>query len=305
VAIPDFQSIMLPFMRQIADGKEHCFKDILPILAEEFGMTRAELAELLSSGKQPRFLNRIYWAKAYLSMAGLLESTRRSYFRATARGLEALKHNPTRIDIPFLRQFPEFAARREGRLKADSSGNESGDAALIEKSPEEVIETAFTTVNEKTALDLLDQIKKCSPGFFERLVVDLLVKIGYGGSIQDAGEAIGKSGDGGIDGIIKEDRLGLDVIYIQAKRWENTVGRPQIQNFVGALHGKGTKGVFITTSSFTKEATEYARSLGNLKVILIDGDKLADLMIDHGVGVSIKEIYQFKKVDYDYFSEEE
>jgi restriction system protein len=305
MAVPVFQDIMLPLLRLAGDGKERVLKDVVLVLGEHFRLTAAEMAELLPSGKQSRFRNRVSWAKVYLCMAGLLQATKRSCFRITDRGLGVLKDPPPRIDIAFLSTFPEFIRHRERHEQSEEPTATSTE--LADKSPEETIETAFVSMKHKLAAELLDQILRCSPAFFERLVVDLLVAMGYGGSVQDAGQAlvVGKSGDGGIDGIIKQDKLGLEAIYVQAKRWEGSVGRPQLQSFVGAMHGKGSKGVFITTSAFTKDAIEYARTLGGTKVILIDGEKLAELMIEHNVGVSAKETYVVKKVDYDYFSEEE
>ncbi|MCL6559753.1 MAG: restriction endonuclease, partial [Firmicutes bacterium] len=248
------------------------------------------------------FHNRVGWARTYLKKAGLLESTRRGYFRITERGLEVLKKSPSRIDVHFLEQFAEFREFRMLRHKKEDE--DTTEAELSVSTPEEVLESAYKQLRDNLANELLQQIKASSPSLFEKLVVELLVKMGYGGSRQDAGKAIGKSGDEGIDGIIKEDRLGLDIIYIQAKRWENTVGRPEVQKFAGALQGqRARKGIMITTSSFSQEAQDYASRIDN-KIVLIDGERLAQLMIDHNLGVSSVAAYEIKKIDSDYFTEE-
>ena len=274
-------------------------------LSVQYKLTPTDLAEK-SAGGVPRFYNRTAWAVTYLKRAGLIEATKRGVYKITAAGKSALGGKPARIDIKFLSKYPEFSRSKvdHGLDAPIAAPNQS----MIDGSPDEAIDAIFRTIRQKLVSELIDQIQKCSPTFFEQLVVELLVKMGYGGDIQDAGSRIGKSGDGGIDGTIKEDRLGLDVIYIQAKRWKETIGRPLIQSFVGALHGKGSKGVFITTSSFSKDAEEYAKTLSNIKLVLIDGERLAELMIDLNIGVSPKspkQIYEIKKVDYDYFSEEE
>lgn len=274
MAIPNFQAIMLPFLKRIGDAKDHKIGQITDQLADYFELTPAERNELLPSQTQTRFRNRVHWVKAHFKMAGLLVSAGRGVCKISARGSDVLKSNPPKIDLHFLAQFPEYAVNRKGTESGSSANKEDEVVAVV--SPEEAIEDSIQSLRKQLAGDLLDQIHKNTPAFFERLVVEVLVKMGYGGSIQDAGEAIGKSGDEGIDGIIKEDKLGLDAIYIQAKRWKDVVGRPQIQNFVGALHGKSNKGVFITTSSFTQEAINYSKALGNTKVILINGDSLAD-----------------------------
>jgi restriction system protein len=277
-------------------------------LAEHFQLTPTERKELLSSGQQ-MFDNRVGWATTYMKKAGLLESTRRSHFRITKRGSDLLATNPAAVDSKYLERYPEFLefkARRSVPERPDAPVGLTialGAVSVDTDTPEDAIESAYQRLRNDLASDLLQQIHGCSPAFFERLVVDLLVKMGYGGSRRDAGQAIGKSGDGGIDGIIKEDRLGLDVIYIQAKRWQDTVGRPEIQKFVGALQGlRARKGIFITTSTFSNEATQYAGMVEN-KVVLIDGQSLATFMIDHGVGVSPVASYEIKRVDTDYFTE--
>jgi restriction system protein len=300
--IPDYQTIMLPLLNLASDGAEHSSRDAIESLANTFRLTSPERKELLTSGQQT-FDNRVGWATTYLKKAGLLESTRRSHFRITSRGLKVLNEKPARIDLKLLDQFPEFIEFRTRRASPDGGRPTAPAPVEDEGTPEDAMDAAYQKLRNALAGDLIQQILGCSPAFFERLVVDLLVRMGYGGSRKDAGEAVGKSGDGGIDGIIKEDRLGLDVIYIQAKRWEGTVGRPEIQKFVGALHGqRAKKGIFITTSVFSSEAQQYASMIEN-KVVLIDGETLAKLMIDHGVGVSPIAAYEIKRVDSDYFTE--
>lgn len=306
MSIPDYQTIMLPLLAFAADGQEHSLREATDAVSDEFKLTTEERHELLPSGIQPIILNRVGWAKTYLAKAGLLKATRRGYFEITERGRKVLESRPKRIDVPFLTQFPEFVEfqNRKGE-KTNASSTKSTEADIAESTPEEILESAFQRLRNELAENLLQRIKGCSPVFFERLVLEVLVAMGYGGNLRDASERVGKSGDGGIDGIIKEDKLGLDQIYIQAKRWEGTVGRPEIQKFVGALQGqRARKGVFITTSSYTKEAIEYAANLES-RVILIDGDKLAQLMMDYDVGVTKVITYAVKKVDTDYFSEDE
>jgi restriction system protein len=236
-----------------------------------------------------------------MKKAGLIESPKRGVNRITQRGLDVLKHKPDRIDVSFLAQFQEF---KDFRALRHTKPDDEPEIDLNNKTPEESLEAAYQKLRSDLAADLLQRLKTCSPTFFERLVVEVIVKMGYGGTRKDAVKAIGTSGDGGIDGIIKEDKLGLDAIYIQAKRWENTVGRPEIQKFVGALTGqRAKKGLFITTSNFSSDAEDYVSRI-DAKVVLIDGETLAQLMIDHNVGVSTIGTYEIKKVDSDYFSEE-
>lgn len=302
MAIPDFQTCMLPFLRHLADGKEHTLRDADEHLAEYFKLTAAERAELLPSGQQGIFKNRIGWARTYLKKAALLESPKRGVFKITARGDQVLASNPGRIDMKFLEQFPEYLAFKEVS-RTDKEVGSVASCASPQATPEESIELAYLGLREQLAQELLARILSCSPTFFEQLVVELLVKMGYGGSRKDAGERIGQSGDGGIDGIIKEDRLGLDTLFIQAKRWQGTVGRPEIQKFVGALQGqRAKKGVFITTSSYTADASDYVSRI-DTKVVLIDGKRLAELMIDFDVGVSAAASYVVKRIDSDYFEE--
>ena len=307
MTIPDFQSIMLPLLKILADGKVYKYREIIEALAREFLVTEAERKEMLPSGQQEIFSNRVGWAKTYLKKAGLIESPQRATFVISEKGKEILSQNPARIDAKFLRQFPEFQEFNRVNKQNETITLESNlSTSDQEQNPEELLENSYQEIRQALATDLLFILRKLSPDAFEKLVVELLVKMGYGGSIRDAGKAVGKSGDQGIDGIIKEDRLGLDIIYIQAKRWadNNAVGRPEIQKFVGALAGQGAKkGIFITTSYFTQEALEYAPR-NEIKIVLIDGEELGQLMIDYNLGVSTKEIYEIKRIDHDYFGDE-
>lgn len=302
MAIPDYQTIMLPLLQLAADTEEHSMRQTVEKLGNQFQLTEEERKEPLPSGQQATFTNRVGWAITYMKKAMLLEATRKAHFKITERGIELLAKNPPQINVKLLGQYPEFVAFKT-KTTDDKIKPPIIPVEIEDQTPEETIETAYTRIRSDLASDLLQQIMDCSPAFFERLVVDLLVKMGYGGSRKDAGQAVGKSSDGGIDGIIKEDRLGLDVIYIQAKRWEGVVGRPEIQKFVGALQGQSaSKGIFITTSSFSKEASEYTGKISS-KVILMGGETLANLMIDFNVGVSAAKTYEIKRVDSDYFME--
>jgi restriction system protein len=303
MSIPDFQSIMLPLLKYAGDGKEHSLREVITYLADVFNLSDEERKRLLPSGQQAVFDNRVGWARTHLKKAVLLEYPKRGFFQITDRGKNVLIQNPTIINIKFLNQFPEHLEFLNS--KKDKKKLESDIEDITENTPQESIEFGYQKIRKELELDLLNRVKSCSPDFFERLVVDLLVKMGYGGSRRDAGRAIGKAGDGGIDGIIKEDKLGLDIVYIQAKRWDNTVvGRPEIQKFVGALHGqRARKGVFLTTSKFSQDAREYVSFIDS-KIVLIDGEELADLMIDNHVGVSTVSIYEIKKIDFDYFTED-
>jgi restriction system protein len=301
--IPDFQSLMVPILRFYGDGKEHANQETSDALATELGLTEAERAQLLPSGRQTIFTNRVAWAKSHFKQAGLLESPVRGVYRITDRGRAVLAQNLERIDLKFLDQFPghkEFRTTTKKVLAVQPAPGGESNAMT----PEEHIALGHQQIRDELAASLLQRVKECTPAFFEQLVVDLLVAMGYGGSHQDAGQAVGKSGDGGIDGIIKEDRLGLDVIYIQAKKWEGSVGRPEIQKFAGALQGqRAKKGIFITTSSFTKEACDFASAIES-KLVLIDGEDLAEYMIDHGIGVAEVGSYVVKRLDSDYFAQE-
>ena len=304
--IPDYQTLMLPLLKLLSDGKEHKYRDVIEKLASEFKLSEEEKRIFLASGKQAIFDNRVGWAKAYLKKACLLDSPKRATFVITERGKQTLAENLTSIDNKYLRQFPEFLEFQNFSRSDVEFENDIIDVNENENTPEENIEQSFQKIRKSLASDLLSKILDLSPASFEKLVVELLVKMGYGGSITDAGKALGKSGDEGIDGIIKEDKLGLDTIYIQAKRWKNgnVVGRPEIQKFVGALAGQGAKkGIFITTSSFTKDALDYTPK-NETKIVLIDGSLLAQLMIDYNLGCTTQQIYELKKLDSDYFAEE-
>ncbi len=303
--IPDYQTLMLPLLRLAGDGQEHRFRDAVETLAAEFGITDEERSEMIPSGTSPVFDNRVGWARSYMKQACLLDSQERGTFYITDRGRKLLAEKPERIDVTLLNRYEEFRQFRTRRH--DNGETEAGrqeTEVITEQTPEEALAAAYSKLRGNLEAEILAQVKAASPAFFERLVIDLLVAMGYGGSRQDAGRAVGRSGDGGIDGIIKEDRLGLDVIYVQAKRWEGVVGRPEVQKFAGALQGqRATKGVFITTSSFSRDAEDYAKLI-NSKIILIDGERLAGLMVDHDVGVTAVGEYKLKKIDSDYFEGE-
>ncbi|GMK46611.1 restriction endonuclease [Paenibacillus glycanilyticus] len=306
--IPDYQTLMLPLLRLAGDKKDHTLRQAIETLTNEFNLTEEEQREMLPSGQQTVFQNRVAWATTYLRKSALLESTRRGVFRITDRGLSVLRQNPQKINVKYLKQYSEFIQFYSQKRDENDSGSDleirGASITIDERTPEESLEYSYQRIKHELAQDILGRIKGCTPGFFEKLVVELLVKMGYGGSLKDAGESVGKSGDGGIDGIIKEDRLGLDTIYIQAKRWEGTVGRPEIQKFAGALQGhRAKKGVFFTSSNFSKEAHDYV-SLIDSKIVLIDGTALSNLMIDYDLGVSKFAVYEIKRVDSDYFSEE-
>ena len=301
--IPDYQTIMLPLLEFASDQKPHTIHEAREHLSEHFKLTEEERKELLPSGTQCRFDNRVFWARQYMKEADLLQNPIRGSFQITKRGMDVLTQKPNGIDVNFLLQFDEFKdfRSRKGTRSSVSTAPKTG---VTDQTSEEILEAAYTDLNENLISEILDQIKTCSPYFFERLVIDLLVKMGYGGSRRDAGQAIGRSGDEGIDGIIKEDKLGLDIIYVQAKRWEGNISRPEIQKFSGALQGqRAKKGIFITTSSFTKEALEFASKIDN-KIVLVDGETLAQYMIDLDLGVTKVASYDLKKIDSDFFSEE-
>ena len=301
MAIPDYQTLMLPLLKILSNGNELHFSPLVEVLADEFNLSEIERKHLLPSGQMTTIKSRAGWARTYLKKAGLIEQPKRGYVKITSRGLEVLQKKLLKIDVKFLEQFPEFVEFRD----AGKTDVETLPISLAaDSTPEETIENAFFKLNSQLSTDLLEIIKSSSPSFFERLVVELLLAMGYGGSRADAGRAIGQSGDGGIDGIIDEDKLGLDSVYLQAKRWEGTVGRPEIQKFVGALQGnRAHKGVFITTSDFSKEAQEYVKNINN-KVVLINGFTLTRLMIENDVGVSTGSTYKVKKIDSDYFVDE-
>jgi restriction system protein len=311
--IPDYQSLMLPLLEALADGREHLVRDVRDSLAAKFSLGAAEREALLPSGKQPIFDNRLGWAKTYLAKAGLVSSVKRGVYQITDRGRSVVASKPGRVDTAYLAKFPEFEEfRRKVGDESDNTGSQPKmDASPLHvaataptSTPQESLETAYHQLRRAVEVELLTAVRASSFRFFERLVVELLVKMGYGGSLKDAGKAIGRSGDDGLDGVIKEDHLGLDAIYVQAKRWERTVGRPEVQAFAGSLEGvRGRKGVFITTSTFSAEAQEYVSRIEK-KIVLVDGQQLATLMTDFGIGVTPVSTYEVKRVDGDYFSEE-
>jgi restriction system protein len=295
---------MLPLLKVVADKREYKLQELIETLSVTFKLTDDDRAEMLPSGQQRIFDNRVAWARTYLKKAGLVDSPRRAFVTITERGIKVLSENPDLINVRFLKQFPEFVEFQT--TKRESNEIEIDDQSESTKTPEELLETAYLKIRKSLAQEIINKVIQLPPAFFEKLVVELLVKMGYGGSIKDAGKAIGKTSDEGIDGTIKEDKLGLDIIYIQAKRWQpgNTVGRPEIQKFVGALAGQGAKkGIFITTSSFTKDAIEY-QPRNETKIVLIDGDQLSQMMIDYDLGVSPINKYEIKRLDHDYFGDE-
>jgi len=299
--IPDFQSLMLPLLQEISDGREHSNQDIETAFDQKYGLTEAERQQILPSGRKV-FPNRIAWAKASLKKAGLVECPTRGCLRITAEGRKVLAKPPDRIDIPFLKQYPAY----DWHGPPKPAGDSADPLQFINLTPEESLERSYQTIQQRLADQLLERVKQCSPAFFERLVLDLLLAMGYGGSRADAGRHVGRSGDGGIDGIIKEDTLGLDVVCIQAKRWTDTVvGSPEVTAFAGGMGAhKARKGVLLTTSSFSKAAEEYVKKI-ELKIVLVDGRRLADLMMEYDIGVENAMRYDVKKVDTDYFTEEE
>lgn len=305
MAIPDFQSFMLPILVFAGDSKEHSLAEARDVLARQFNLTDEERNELLPSGRQRRFDNRVAWAKVYLEQAGLLSSSRRAHFSITDQGAQLFTEQPLRIDIPMLERYEEFRNFRSAARKPGIN-NESGaiEGSQAVATPDELLDQAYQNIRAEVVSDLLSRVKGNTPRFFENLVVELLLKMGYGRNQDDAARVKGGPGDEGIDGIISEDRLGLERIYIQAKRWEGIVGRPEIQKFVGALHGKrAKKGVFITTGVFSNDAKEYVSHI-DPRVVLIDGRELAEYMLDFNLGVTTRATYELKRIDSDYFTEE-
>lgn len=307
MSIPPFQTLLRPTLELLADQAVWRLRELEEKLALRLGVTNEEREILLPSGAMPMFYNRVGWAKWHLDRAKLVETVNRGSYRITDRGLSVLAQAPAVVDKRFLDQFVEAPLTKSARgttaggADADIEADAAPDVAL---SSEELMESASKALQAMVATDLVTRIKAESPAFFERLVVKLLLKMGYGGSRQEAGRAVGRSGDGGIDGIINDDRLGLDAVYIQAKRWEGIVGRPEIMKFVGALAGqRASKGVFISTSSYTQEAREYAAQ-SQYKVVLIDGERLAQLMIEYNLGVSVAAVYEVKRIDNDFFADE-
>lgn len=302
MAVPDFQSFFKPILDIAADNQEHSVKDARQMIRSMMALSDDDLKEMLPSGTQSKFDNRIAWAISYFVQARVLERPKRAYFKITDRGRELHLKNHSKIDVAILKAYPEFQEFHSAKASSPDTSTETD--TTVTATPEEVLQQAYQSIRNDLASEILEKIKSNSPGYFEKLVVDLLVAMGYGGSRADAGQSLGKTGDEGIDGIIKEDRLGLDVIYLQAKRWDSTVGRPEIQRFVGALHGqRAKKGVFITTGKFSSEAMDYVATI-DPKVILIDGRTLVEYMIDYNLGVSTATTYEIKRIDSDYFSEE-
>ncbi|ASS73227.1 restriction endonuclease [Bacillus atrophaeus] len=303
MTIPGYQEFMYPFLKILSDREEHRLQELYLLLAKEFSLSEEDIEKLLPSGNQRILHNRIGWARTYLSKAGLIQIVRRGVFQITDEGLKIV-NDPSvhQIDNKFLMKYKSFQTFKQ--VNKDNNQPKSELSIPSEtRTPNEILEQNYNTVKDEIKEELLEQIFNCSPAFFEKLVVQLLVALGYGGSLTDAGSAIGKSGDGGIDGIIKEDILGLDMIYLQAKRWRDSVSRPEIQKFAGSLDGKkARKGVFITTSVFTEGAKEYVRLIEK-KIILIDGKMLTELMFNYNVGVTSENTFIIKRVDLDYFEE--
>jgi restriction system protein len=304
--IPDFQSMMLPLLQAISDGNDHTNREVADTLTKMLELTEADRERMLPSGQQTLYVNRLAWVKAHLKKAGLVDSPARGYLRITEQGKQVLSRKPDKINLRFLTQFPSYDWHKyvpvSERKKPEPDEMVPADDT---DTPEELLESSYETLREQLASDLLEKTRGCSPAFFERLVVRLLVAMGYGGSLADAGQAIGRTGDGGIDGLIKEDKLGLDVVCVQAKRWEGSVGRPVVQAFAGSMEGfRARKGVLITTGAFSKDALDYVNKIER-KIVLIDGKALAEFMIDHGIGVTTARTYTLNKVDSDYFVEDE
>jgi restriction system protein len=303
MAIPDFQSIMLPLLKSLGDNEEKLNDQLRENIITHFKISELEQNERIPSGKQSLYKNRIAWAIAYLKMANLIKATGRAKYQITEQGNQLLKNNPEKINIALLKKYPEFNKNRNPEKLDTIDEIEIKNETIDEQTPDELIEIGYKKIRSQLFGQILSTIMSSPPDFFEKLVLDLLLKMGYGGSDIDSSQLTGPGSDEGIDGIIKEDKLGLDKIYIQAKRWENNVGRPEIQKFVGALQGKrAKKGIFITTSNFTREAMEYASNVDN-SIVLIDGIELAKHMIDHELGVTVKSVYKICSLDSDYFTD--
>lgn len=304
MGIPDFQTLMRPLLDLHRDQHEHVNRDLVNALADQFSLSEEERREMLPSGRAKMFDNRVAWAKTYIANAGLIEAPRRGVSVITGEGMALLAEHQERINLKVLNQLNANKTHRD-RKRISNSVSEPSEEVVVEsaETPEEAFENAYLQIRADVERRIIQKILANPPDFLERVIIDLVVKMGYGGNRKDAGEAIGRSGDEGIDGIIKEDPLGLDIIYLQAKRYEGTVGRPDIQKFAGALQGqRAKKGIFITTSSYSKEAKDFAAKI-DTKIILIDGPMLARLMFDHGVGVSVNTVYEAKRIDTDYFDE--
>jgi restriction system protein len=310
MAIPDYQTLMLPLLKIAGDGQEHRISDVVDQLARDFRLTEEERQQPLPSGKQTTFANRVHWAKTYLGQAGLLEATKRAHFRITERGRKVLVEGRARIDNEYLSQFAEFIQFRERRrmpgTPLTSTASEIPVAPVQTQTPDELLRSTVKQIETALRKELLDRVLVAPPKFFESLIVTLLLAMGYGGSREDSGQSVGQTGDGGIDGIIDQDALGLDRVYVQAKRYaiENAVSEPEIRAFSGSLGAaKVNKGVFVTISYFTQPAQSFAER-HPFRIVLIDGEQLAALMIRHNVGVRIDETLYLKKVDEDFFIDE-
>lgn len=304
MAIPDYQSLMLPVILESLNG-EMRVSDVVVSLSDKLGLSLGERSQLLPSGAQTVFANRVHWAKTYLGKAGLIEPTRRGHFKITLRGQKAVEAKPTRIDNEFLSRFEEFQKFRKRSTLDDSSEQQLPALEITNQSrtPDETMRAAHRQIDASLAQELLDRIRAAPPEFFERLIVNLLLSMGFGGSAADAGRALGRSGDDGIDGVIDQDALGLDRIYIQAKRYAlgNNIGSGAIRDFFGSLdRHKASKGLFVTTSLFSAAATETAQFLSK-RIVLIDGEQLTKLMIRHNVGCRIEDTLQIKRIDEDFF----
>jgi restriction system protein len=299
--VPDFQSLFIPVLRSTDDGNEHSMAELRDRIAADLKLTPEDISQKFPRSGETVFANRTAWSATYLNKAGALERIKRGVLKITERGRELLALNLPRLTIQNLSKYPEFVAYYKGTQ--EGGDEDQGIKPEKTQTPEEQLAGAYKVLRDSLANDVLETVKKASPRFFEELVVDLLVAMGYGGSVEDAGKAVGKSGDGGIDGIIKEDKLGLDVVYVQAKRWSNSVGRPVVQAFAGSLEGvRARKGVLITTSYFSPDALDYIHKIEK-RIVLIDGQQLADLMIDHDIGVNVSVTYKVKRLDSDYFEE--
>lgn len=299
--IPSYEDLMLPMLKFLSDGREHSMKEVEDYLADQFNVTDAERLQRYEKSGAPIFKDKVSWARTYMFKAKLIDVPRRGYVIITNRGREVLTQNRQRLDHKFLEQYPEFQAFHNVSKPKGSTIN-GGDEV---RTPEEEISENLDQLNQALKDDLLQRVLSLSPARFEMLVIQLIVRMGYGGSFEEVSQLLGKAGDEGVDGVIKEDVLGLDNVYIQAKRWtQGSIGRPEVQSFVGALQGKGAnKGIFITTATFTKDAWQYAESLKGIKVVLIDRDKLLDYMIRYNVGVHVDRVLEIKKIDEDYFLE--
>lgn len=303
MSVPDYQQYMYPMLELLNNRDELRITDIANALAEHFRLSQTDLEDRVPSGKKSRHYDRVGWAATYLKQAGLLRSPKRAYYTITERGRNVLQSGD-QVNTNYLYRFSEFQ-EFQSRTRTNDDSAENQERLLISSTPDEILSTAYSDLRNTLAAELLERILQASPKFFEQVVIDVLLAMGYGGSRSDAAKRVGQSGDGGIDGIINEDRLGLDVIYLQAKRWKNVVGARELRDFAGSLEEKkAVKGVFITTSDFTREAQEYVSRIGK-RIVLINGNELAQFMIDFGVGALVRETYVIKKIDEDYFTEEQ